>query len=152
MGTSSAYVLGVRGHFSLTSGSSFPDKVRGITNEGGFYAEREGWHLPGFNTSSWETRSPSQGLTAPGVGFFSTTVALDIPYGIDAPINIVYSGLNTSGSNETAYRSQLYVNGWQFGRFVSNLGCEDLFTLSEFYKLTHASKSTNNLPGPGGRP
>lgn len=115
---------------TFSSLPSFPDRVRGITNEGGFSAEREGWPLPGFDTSSWEKRSPSQGLATPGVGFFVTTVALDIPSGFDVPISVVYEGLNTAGSNSTAYRSQLYVNGWQFGRFVSNLGSVPFCLLS----------------------
>ncbi|KAK4700277.1 hypothetical protein P7C70_g5971, partial [Phenoliferia sp. Uapishka_3] len=110
---------------------NFPDKTRGITNEGGFYAEREGWHLPGVNTTSWEKRSPTKGLSEAGVGFFTTTVKLNIPSGLDVSLNIVYDGLDTSGSNSTAYRSQLYINGWNFARFVSNLGPQTIFPIPE---------------------
>ena len=44
-------------------------------NEGGLFGEREGWHLPGFDTSSWTERDLSEGLPSggAGVGFFVTT-------------------------------------------------------------------------------
>ncbi|PIL34787.1 hypothetical protein GSI_02574 [Ganoderma sinense ZZ0214-1] len=29
--------------------TNFPDKVRGVMNEGGLFGESEGWHLPGFD-------------------------------------------------------------------------------------------------------
>ncbi|KAF8902859.1 hypothetical protein CPB85DRAFT_1438584 [Mucidula mucida] len=57
----------------------FPDKVRGVFNEGGLFGERSGWHLPGLDTSAWESRELSDGLpgSAAGVGFFVTTFDLD---------------------------------------------------------------------------
>ncbi|KAL8286237.1 hypothetical protein RQP46_004725 [Phenoliferia psychrophenolica] len=121
--------------------SDFPDKTRSVTNEGGFFAEREGWHLPGFPTATWEKRSPTQGLATAGVGFFSTTVELDIPAGLDVPLSIVYDGLDTGGSNSTAFRSLLFVNGWQFGRFVSNLGPQTIFPIPEGI-LDHRGNNT----------
>lgn len=97
--------------------------MRGITNEGGFYAERRGWHLPGFDDEDWEKRSPvKDGLEGAGVGIFRTTFDLDLPKDMDIPISVLVEGLDVGGSNGKTYRSQIYVNGWQFGRFVSNLG------------------------------
>ncbi|KAJ7817707.1 glycoside hydrolase family 35 protein, partial [Mycena olivaceomarginata] len=90
---------GVRG-FKLSSGSfgawkvqgkvggytGFLDKTRGVLNEGGLFGERKGWHLPGFDTSSWASRDLATGLPggSAGVGFFVTTFSLNIPSGIDA--------------------------------------------------------------------
>lgn len=100
---------------------SFPDKKRGITNEGGFHAEREGWHLPNFDDSTWELQHPSSGLPSSGVVIFRTEFNLDIPESIEIPISFEFTGLDT-GSNLNSFRSQLYVNGWNYGKFVSNLG------------------------------
>jgi hypothetical protein len=77
-----------------------------------------GWHLPGFDTSSWALRDLSEGLpnATAGVGFFVTTFNLSIPDGFDVPMSFVFD--NTS----QPYRSQLYVNGWMMGKRVSNLG------------------------------
>lgn len=92
---------------------SFPDKVRGLYNEGGFFGERQGWHLPGFDTSSWESRELSEGLPSggAGVGFFVTTFDLKIPKGTDTLLSFQYET-----TNDQPYRSLLFVNGWQFGK------------------------------------
>ena len=91
-------------------------------NEGGLFGEREGWHLPGFDTSSWQDRDLSDALPggAAGVGFFVTTFSLDISDGTDVPISFVFDG----GSTETVqpYRAILFVNGWMMGKRVANLG------------------------------
>jgi hypothetical protein len=106
-------------HFVSSWWHSYLDKVRGVLNEGGLYGERMGWHLPGFDTSSWVMRDLSEGLpnATAGVGFFVTTFNLSIPDGFDVPMSFVFD--NTS----QPYRSQLYVNGWMMGKRVSNLGC-----------------------------
>lgn len=97
---------------------SFPDKVRGVLNEGGTYGERQGWHLPGFDTSNWETRSLSDGLpgSRAGLGFFVTTFDLDIPTGTDIPMSFTFE------DDMQPYRAYLFVNGWMMGKRVGNLG------------------------------
>ncbi len=98
---------------------SFPDKTRGVFNEGGLYGERKGWHLPGFDTSSWESRDLSHGLpkSAAGVGFFVTTFDLHIPEGLDVPMSF-----NFNEPLGQPYRAYLFVNGWMMGKRVGNLG------------------------------
>ncbi len=92
--------------------NSFPDKLRGVLNEGGLFGERSGWHLPGFSTAKWTTRSPSQGLpNGPGVGFFVTTFELDVPKDVDAFFSFEFT--EPAGQ---AYRALLFVNGWQYGK------------------------------------
>ena len=92
---------------------SFPDKVRGVMNEGGLFGEREGWHLPGFDTSRWAARELSAGLPSggAGVGFFVTTFELDFPAGMDIPVSFQFEE-----TNDQPYRALLFVNGWQFGK------------------------------------
>ncbi|THZ30687.1 putative beta-galactosidase [Aureobasidium pullulans] len=116
-------------------GEDYQDRTRGPLNEGGLYAERQGYHLPGAPTSSWSnsTHGPMIGITAPGVAFYSTTFDLDMPAGYDIPIAISFSNAtsSTNGSASVAYRSQIYVNGYQFGKYVSNIGPQDVFPVPQ---------------------
>ena len=94
---------------------SYPDKVRGVLNEGGLYGEREGWHLPGFDTSAadWTTRDLAEGLpdATAGVGFFVTTFELAYPAGSD-----VLTSFEFAEEFGQPYRALLFVNGWMFGK------------------------------------
>jgi hypothetical protein len=98
------------------------DPVRGPLAEGGLLAERLGWHLPGFDDSAWNSSSPSTGFKGADVKFYRTTVALDIPEEVDASFAFV---LNAVGSK--AIRVQLFVNGYQYGRFNPYVGNEIKF-------------------------
>lgn len=109
--------------------NSFPDKLRGVLNEGGLFGERAGWHLPGFSTARWHIRSPSQGLpNGPGVGFFVTTFELNVPAGVDAMFSFEFTDTPAQ-----QYRALLFVNGWQYGKvwfFVSLMeGTFDMMAL-----------------------
>ncbi|KAG6868404.1 hypothetical protein C0993_003640 [Termitomyces sp. T159_Od127] len=106
-------------------GEDFPDKTRKILNEGGLYAERKGWHLPGFDDSEWELRTPFQGLDKPGVGFFRTTFNLNLPGNHDVPLSIVFEDMPGH------YRAQLYINGWQMGKRVANIGPQTSFVVHQ---------------------
>ncbi|PBK88407.1 glycoside hydrolase family 35 protein [Armillaria gallica] len=132
---------GIRG-FQLNSGkftqwrvqgkiggyTNFPDKARGVFNEGGLYGERKGWHLPGFDTSSWESRDLNHGLpkSAAGVGFFVTTFDLHIPEGFDVPMSF-----NFNEPLGQPYRAYLFVNGWMMGKRVGNLGPQAKFPVHQ---------------------
>ncbi|GJJ10923.1 hypothetical protein Clacol_005152 [Clathrus columnatus] len=107
--------------------TNFPDKTRGILNEGGLFGERAGWHLPDFDTSSWPERSLSDGLPGNkvGVGFFVTTFNLDIPEGTDIPISFVFE------DHSERYRAFLFVNGWKFGKRIGNLGPQTKFPVHQ---------------------
>ncbi|EIW77017.1 glycoside hydrolase family 35 protein [Coniophora puteana RWD-64-598 SS2] len=117
------YVQGKIGGYT-----NYPDKVRGVLNEGGLYGERAGWHLPGFDTSSWEARDLSQGLpnSTAGVGFFVTTFDLSIPAGYDVPI-----AFNFESELGQTYRARLFVNGWMMGQRVANLGPQYQFPVHQ---------------------
>ncbi|KER00795.1 glycoside hydrolase family 35 protein [Aureobasidium subglaciale EXF-2481] len=115
-------------------GESYKDRTRGPLNEGGLYVERQGYHLPGAPTSSWaNSTGPMTGISYPGVAFYATTFDLDMPAGYDIPIAISFSNATSSsnGSTPVAYRSQIYVNGYQFGKYVSNIGPQDVFPVPQ---------------------
>ncbi|EPS37421.1 hypothetical protein H072_8897 [Dactylellina haptotyla CBS 200.50] len=89
-------------------GEKYIDKERGPWNEGGLYAERQG--------------SPLDGIKEPGVAFYRSTFDLHVPEGVDYPMAIQYS--NSTGSY---YRSQIYINGYQFGKYVNSIGPQTSF-------------------------
>ena len=100
-------------------GEDYRDLVRGPLNEGAMYSERQGFHYPKPPSSHWPVSNPfTTGISKPGVGFYTTSFELDIPNGWDVPISIVF---NTSDSRSSQlggnYRCQLYVNGYQFGKY-----------------------------------
>ena len=98
------------------------DPVRGPLSEGGMAAERLGWHLPGFDDSVWETSSPSVGFTGAGIYFYRTIMPLDVPEGVDAAFSFILSAPASK-----AVRIQLFVNGYQYGRFNPFVGNEIRF-------------------------
>jgi Beta-galactosidase jelly roll domain len=107
---------------SLTAGKSysFIDEHRGVLNAGGLYGERRGWHLPGYPDASWDARDLDQGLPndEAGVGFFRTEFTLDIPKGLDVRLSFEFE----DGVEGQPYRAILFVNGWNMGKRVANLG------------------------------
>ncbi|KAH8676554.1 putative beta-galactosidase A [Tricladium varicosporioides] len=108
-------------------GEHYLDRVRGPLNEGGLYAERQGFHQPSVDTSSWSKGGPAEGLKEAGVRFYYTTFNLDVPRGLDVPISI-----NIKNSTvPTTYRALIYVNGWQFGKYVNNMGPQTSFPVPE---------------------
>jgi hypothetical protein len=114
-------------------GEDYEDKTRGPLNEGALYAERQGWHLPGAPTGSWATSQmgPMEGLTEAGVKFYSKTFDLNMPAGYDIPLSFSFSNATlTANGTVPSYRVQLYVNGYQFGKYVHNIGPQDVSTSS----------------------
>ncbi|KAL4787125.1 beta-galactosidase [Aspergillus varians] len=113
-------------------GEQYLDYARGPLNEGSLYAERQGLHLPGAPVDTWEKQSPLEGLSKPGVGFFVTEFDLDIPAGYDVPISVVYTNSTKEGSSDPSkLRSQLFVNGWQFGKYINHIGPQKSFPAPE---------------------
>jgi beta-galactosidase len=93
-------------------GEDYYDQTRGPLNEGGFWAERAGYHLPRPPNKYWARGSPFTGISKPGINFYTAMIRLDIPEGYDVPLSFVFAN-----STSQYYRAQLYVNGWQFGKY-----------------------------------
>ena len=127
------YALGGRDASAITwsitgnlGGEDYQDRTRGPLNEGGLWVERQGYHLPGAPIDDWTARSPFAGTQEPGVAFYAANFALDMPEGYDIPLSFVFT--NTTGAS---YRCQLYVNGYQFGKYVNNVGPQTSFPVPE---------------------
>ncbi|KAJ7237206.1 glycoside hydrolase family 35 protein [Mycena haematopus] len=108
-------------------GENYVDNSRGPLNEGGLFAERQGWHLPGFDDAAWDVGAPTQGIARAGVAFYRTSFALNIPAGVDYPLALVL----TNSTTNPHFRAQLYVNGWQFGKYVNHIGPQTSFPVPQ---------------------
>lgn len=101
-------------------GEEYLDLSRGPRNEGAMFAERRGYHLPGAPLQGMEAKSPhTHGVEGVGVGFFATTFELNVSRGYDVPLSFVFKNESQAlNSTQTAaYRVQLFINGWQFGKY-----------------------------------
>jgi hypothetical protein len=110
-------------------GEDYVDISRGPLNEGGLFVERQGLHLPGaLAASGWKaSKGPvADGISAPGIGFFATEFNLDVPAGYDVPMSFTFTNATSA-----AYRAQIYVNGWQYGKYVSNVGPQTKFPVPQ---------------------
>ncbi|KAK3497574.1 beta-galactosidase precursor [Neurospora hispaniola] len=115
-------------------GEQYRDKARGPLNEGGLFIERQGYHLPSPPSSSFSSSNastPFTGLSSPGVAFYTTSFLLSIPSSqYDIPLRFVFDN-STSLESGQEYRAWLYVNGFQYGRYVSHIGPQSSFPVPE---------------------
>ncbi|KAJ7164663.1 glycoside hydrolase family 35 protein [Mycena crocata] len=111
---------------NLGGAADAPDTFRGYLNEGGLWAERIGAHLPGFPDDSWASGTPLAGVSKAGINFYRTTFELPISFGIDAPVRLSVTRNSTIASN---FRLQIYLNGWQIGKYANSIGPQTVFVL-----------------------
>ncbi|KAI0379117.1 glycoside hydrolase family 35 protein [Hypomontagnella monticulosa] len=108
-------------------GEDYADRARGPLNEGGLFAERQGYHLPQPPVKKFTPASPFSPPSKPGVSFYTAPLVLNLPSDkYDIPLS--FSFRNVVGG---AARIQLYVNGWQFGKFVGHIGPQTSFPVPE---------------------
>lgn len=107
-------------------GEEYQDRTRGPLNEGGSYAERQGWHLPKPPSRNWATGSPVEDIVEAGIRLYTTQFSLDLPEGWDIPLNIDFDR-----AKDVDFRVQLFVNGWQFGKLIGRLGGQTSFFIPE---------------------
>jgi hypothetical protein len=107
-------------------GEDITDPVRGADNNGGLYGERAGWSLAGYPDSGWSPVSLPDSDPDPGVAWYRTTFDLDVPAGVDSSI-----GLNISDPAAKLYRALIFVNGWNLGQYINNIGPQHTFVLPD---------------------
>ncbi|KAF4445819.1 putative beta-galactosidase [Fusarium austroafricanum] len=110
-------------------GENYRDKFRGPLNEGGLFFERQGYHLPSPPLSNFKPGSPFKGIKKPGVSFYTAKLSLNLPSDeYDIPLSFAFKN-NTASTG--AYRALLYVNGFQYGRYIANVGPQTVFPVPE---------------------
>ncbi|KAI0595266.1 beta-galactosidase, domain 2-domain-containing protein [Biscogniauxia sp. FL1348] len=111
-------------------GEAYADLARGPRNEGALYAERQGYHQPEPPSAGWATASPlREGLAGAGVGFYTATFELDVSAGYDVPLSLVFANATAGAS----YRCQIFVNGWQFGKYGESVWASSIRPLYFFF-------------------
>jgi beta-galactosidase len=105
-------------------GENLPDTVRGPFNAGGLYGERMGWQMPGFADAGWKTTTLPHATEQPGIDWYRTTFRLDLPERQDVPI-----ALRIHDVAPHHYRAIVFINGWQIGRYISDVGPQTDFEL-----------------------
>ncbi|MEU6404604.1 beta-galactosidase [Streptomyces sp. NPDC046985] len=133
-------------------GEAAPDPVRGPLNNGGLHGEREGWHLPGFPDRDWRPVAFPRSVRRQGVTWYRTEFRLAVPDGVDASI-----GLTLDDDPSRAYRAQIFLNGWNLGQYVNDVGPQHTFVLPNGILRTRGANTLalavlselTTLSGPG---
>ena len=105
-------------------GEDLADPVRGVFNNGGLYGEREGWSLPGFPDRRWRQTALPAAAPTPGVTWYRTEFSLNLRPGQDTSV-----GLRIDDDPKRVYRAQIFVNGWNVGRYLNNVGPQHVFVV-----------------------
>ncbi|MET9729575.1 beta-galactosidase [Streptomyces sp. NPDC006458] len=105
-------------------GETAHDPVRGPQNNGGLYGERQGWHLPGHPDADWTAVEMPGAAKRLGVTWYRRSFRLDVDAGTDASVGLV---LNDDPA--LAYRAQIFLNGWNMGQYINDVGPQHTFVL-----------------------
>ncbi|KFZ09594.1 hypothetical protein V501_05524 [Pseudogymnoascus sp. VKM F-4519 (FW-2642)] len=111
-------------------GEAYIDKVRGPLNEGGLYAERQGFTQPNPPNSHWAAGHPETGIKTAGVAFYQASFSLDLPSHYDIPLTFNFGNTTINGATAD-YRVQLWVNGYQFGKYANNIGPQSSYPVPQ---------------------
>ncbi|MEU6254203.1 beta-galactosidase [Streptomyces sp. NPDC047043] len=117
-------------------GEAAPDPVRGPQNNGGLHGERHGWHLPKFADADWEAVRLPRADQGQGVTWYRTRFRLAVDAGIDASV-----GLVLDDDAARAYRVQIFLNGWNMGQYINDVGPQHTFALPNGILRTRGSNT-----------
>jgi NPCBM/NEW2 domain-containing protein/beta-galactosidase-like protein/alpha-galactosidase-like protein len=109
-------------------GEDIADPTRGVENNGGLYGERHGWYLPGYPDGDW-THAPVPAQSAmSGTAWYRTTFNLHIRTVDDASLGITI-GDPAAPRSAADYRALIFVNGWNMGQYIANVGPQHTFVI-----------------------
>jgi len=128
-GASPAVTWRIRGEVSQ-------DPVRGPLNNGGLHGERHGWHLPGYADGGWKVVDFPRAERRQGVTWYRTGFRLAVDTGVDASI-----GLTLTDDPARAYRVQIFLNGWNMGQYINDVGPQHTFVLPNGLLRTRGSNT-----------
>jgi beta-galactosidase GanA len=109
-------------------GEQLVDPARGPLNSGGLYGERHGWELPNYPDDNWAAATLPRHGAAPGTTWYRTKVDLRVPAEDDSSIGITIGDPATPQSAAN-YRALIYVNGWNVGQYIANVGPQHTFAV-----------------------
>ncbi|KAJ3009530.1 hypothetical protein HKX48_007882 [Thoreauomyces humboldtii] len=128
------------------------DPSRGVTNAGGLFGERVGWHLPGYPDAAWPLASVPARSASPGTSWYRTTFTLAVPADHDASIALVI-GDETKPQSSANYRALIFVNGFNVGQYIAQVGPQHSFVLPNGVLNTDGANSlaiaVTSQGGPG---
>jgi beta-galactosidase GanA len=109
-------------------GENIADPARGVENNGGLYGERHGWYLPGYPDGIWATTRVPATTAMSGTSWYRTTFNLHIPKVDDASLGITIGDPSMPQSSAN-YRALIFVNGWNMGQYIANVGPQHTFVV-----------------------
>ncbi|MDQ7803562.1 beta-galactosidase [Amycolatopsis sp. A133] len=104
------------------------DPVRGPLNNGGLDGERAGWSLPGYPDGRWAAAQVPAATAAPGTTWYRTNFTLDVPNGHDVSLGLTIGDPATPRSGGH-YGALVFVNGWNLGQYLADVGPQHTFVL-----------------------
>ena len=110
--------------WKIAGGDATADNERGPLNNGGLYGERNGWYLPEFDDRRWARVALPATSPDAGVAWYRTEFDLGIPDGADASI-----ALTITDDPARQYRALIFLNGWNVGQYVNDVGPQTTFVL-----------------------
>ncbi|KGQ03791.1 putative beta-galactosidase A [Beauveria bassiana D1-5] len=109
-------------------GEDYKDHFRGPLNEGGLFFERQGYHQPNPPAGKFFHKTPFEHHDGAGVQFYAAKFSLDLPAkDYDIPLSFVFDNATVAQH----YHGFLYVNGFQFGKYINYLGPQTSFPVPE---------------------
>jgi len=109
-------------------GEQITDPVRGAMNNGGLYGERSGWSLPNYPDANWRRTTLPASTAIAGTSWYRTTFTLDVPRSDDASLGVTIGDPSTPRSAAN-YRALIFVNGWNMGQYIANVGPQHTFVI-----------------------
>src|SRR5205807_3376928 len=77
---------------------------------------------------TWSTATVPAATAQPGTSWYRTTFRLNIPYQDDASLGITIGDPSTPRSPAN-YRALIFVNGWNMGQYIANVGPQHTFVV-----------------------
>jgi beta-galactosidase GanA len=121
-------------------GEDIVDTARGSENIGGLSGERDGWYLPGYPDDAWSKATLPAASAAPGTTWYRTTFTLKVPEDDDASLGVTIGDPSVPRSSGN-YRALLYVNGWNVGQYIANVGPQHTFAVPNGILDTHGDNT-----------
>ena len=110
--------------WKIMGGSPQADPLRGPLNNGGLFGERNGWSRPRFGDGAWARVTLPNSSTHAGVSWYRTKFHLAVPDEVDASL-----GLTITDSAAKQYRALIFLNGWNIGQYINDVGPQTTFVL-----------------------